>query len=50
MSRPPSADPVRFSCWIPDVSVRLADHLSDGRFAVNVVSGWFGDEFTAWCS
>ena len=23
-----------------------ADHLSNGRFAVNVVSGWFKDEFT----
>jgi alkanesulfonate monooxygenase SsuD/methylene tetrahydromethanopterin reductase-like flavin-dependent oxidoreductase (luciferase family) len=22
------------------------DHLSNGRFAVNVVSGWFKDEFT----
>jgi dimethylsulfone monooxygenase len=35
--------------WQPGVLARLgatADHLSGGRFAVNVVSGWFRDEFT----
>src|SRR5690242_17058984 len=33
----------------PGVLAKLgatADHLSGGRFAVNVVSGWFKDEFT----
>jgi dimethylsulfone monooxygenase len=36
--------------WQPGVLAKLgatADHLSNGRFAVNVVSGWFKDEFTA---
>ncbi|MGV4886071.1 dimethylsulfone monooxygenase SfnG [Streptomyces viridosporus] len=36
--------------WHPGVLAKLgatADHLSHGRFAVNVVSGWFKDEFTA---
>ncbi|WP_181793504.1 dimethylsulfone monooxygenase SfnG [Streptomyces sp. WELS2] len=36
--------------WHPGVLAKLgatADHLSNGRFAVNVVSGWFKDEFTA---
>ncbi|GGP62477.1 dimethylsulfone monooxygenase SfnG [Streptomyces calvus] len=36
--------------WHPGVLAKLgatADHLSNGRFAVNVVSGWFRDEFTA---
>ncbi|MFE5242917.1 MULTISPECIES: dimethylsulfone monooxygenase SfnG [unclassified Streptomyces] len=36
--------------WHPGVLAKLgatADHLSKGRFAVNVVSGWFKDEFTA---
>ncbi len=35
--------------WHPAVLAKLgatADHLSGGRFAVNVVSGWFKDEFT----
>ena len=35
--------------WQPVVLAKLAataDHLSNGRFAVNVVSGWFKDEFT----
>jgi len=35
--------------WQPGVLAKLgatADHLSAGRFAVNVVSGWFKDEFT----
>ena len=35
--------------WQPVVLGKLAataDHLSNGRFAVNVVSGWFKDEFT----
>ena len=35
--------------WQPGVLAKLlatADHLSDGRAAVNVVSGWFKDEFT----
>ena len=35
--------------WQPGVLAKLgatADHLSGGRFAVNVVSGWFKDEFT----
>src|SRR3954467_5652010 len=34
--------------WQPGVLAKLgatADHLSNGRFAVNVVSGWFKDEF-----
>ncbi len=34
--------------WQPGVLAKLgvtADHLSGGRFAVNVVSGWFKDEF-----
>lgn len=36
--------------WHPGVLAKLgatADHLSSGRFAVNVVSGWFKAEFTA---
>ncbi|GLZ41418.1 dimethylsulfone monooxygenase SfnG [Actinokineospora sp. NBRC 105648] len=36
--------------WHPGVLAKLvatADHLSDGRAAVNVVSGWFKGEFTA---
>ena len=36
--------------WHPGVLAKLgatADHLSGGRFAVNVVSGWFKGEFTA---
>ncbi|MFJ6657381.1 dimethylsulfone monooxygenase SfnG [Streptomyces sp. NPDC091377] len=36
--------------WQPGVLAKLgatADHLSHGRFAVNVVSGWFKDEFLA---
>ncbi|MFE9452807.1 dimethylsulfone monooxygenase SfnG [Streptomyces sp. NPDC006739] len=36
--------------WHPGVLAKLgatADHLSHGRFAVNVVSGWFKGEFTA---
>ncbi|CAL9291860.1 dimethylsulfone monooxygenase SfnG [Streptomyces sp. SudanB182_2057] len=36
--------------WHPGVLAKLgatADHLSGGRFAVNVVSGWFKEEFTA---
>ncbi|HWL89336.1 MAG TPA: dimethyl sulfone monooxygenase SfnG [Polyangiaceae bacterium] len=36
--------------WHPGVFAKLgatADHLSNGRFAVNVVSGWFKGEFTA---
>ncbi|WP_394843800.1 dimethyl sulfone monooxygenase SfnG [Pendulispora brunnea] len=36
--------------WHPGVFAKLgatADHLSSGRFAVNVVSGWFKGEFTA---
>ncbi|WP_392896579.1 dimethylsulfone monooxygenase SfnG [Streptomyces sp. LN699] len=36
--------------WHPGVLAKLGattDHLSKGRFAVNVVSGWFKDEFTA---
>ncbi|WP_345419596.1 dimethylsulfone monooxygenase SfnG [Pseudonocardia xishanensis] len=36
--------------WHPGVLakwVATADHLSGGRAAVNVVSGWFKDEFTA---
>jgi FMNH2-dependent dimethyl sulfone monooxygenase len=35
--------------WQPGVLAKLiatADHLSGGRAAVNVVSGWFKDEFT----
>lgn len=35
--------------WQPAVLAKLgatADQLSNGRFAVNVVSGWFKDEFT----
>ena len=35
--------------WQPAVLAKLgatADHLSNGQFAVNVVSGWFKDEFT----
>jgi FMNH2-dependent dimethyl sulfone monooxygenase len=35
--------------WHPGVLAKLvatADHLSGGRAAVNVVSGWFKDEFT----
>jgi len=36
--------------WQPAVLAKFgatADHLSNGRFAVNVVSGWFKGEFTA---
>ena len=36
--------------WQPGVLAKLgatADHLSNGRFAVNVVSGWFKAEFAA---
>ncbi|TDD57643.1 dimethyl sulfone monooxygenase SfnG [Kribbella antibiotica] len=36
--------------WQPGVLAKFgatADHLSGGRFAVNVVSGWFKGEFTA---
>ncbi|MET8997248.1 dimethylsulfone monooxygenase SfnG [Amycolatopsis sp. NPDC004169] len=36
--------------WHPAVLAKFmatADHLSGGRAAVNVVSGWFKDEFTA---
>jgi FMNH2-dependent dimethyl sulfone monooxygenase len=36
--------------WHPGVLAKLiatADHLSNGRTAVNVVSGWFKGEFTA---
>jgi FMNH2-dependent dimethyl sulfone monooxygenase len=36
--------------WQPGVLAKLiatADHLSNGRAAVNVVSGWFKGEFTA---
>jgi FMNH2-dependent dimethyl sulfone monooxygenase len=36
--------------WHPGVLAKLtatADHLSHGRIAVNVVSGWFKGEFTA---
>ncbi len=36
--------------WHPGVLAKLgatADHMSHGRFAVNVVSGWFKGEFTA---
>lgn len=36
--------------WHPGVLAKLgatADHLSGGRFAVNVVSGWFKGEFKA---
>ncbi|WP_405933334.1 dimethylsulfone monooxygenase SfnG [Streptomyces sp. NBC_00827] len=36
--------------WHPGVLAKLgatADHLSKGRFAVNVVSGWFKGEFAA---
>lgn len=36
--------------WHPGVLAKLgatADHMSGGRFAVNVVSGWFKGEFTA---
>ena len=36
--------------WHPGVLAKLgatADHISNGRFAVNVVSGWFKGEFTA---
>ncbi len=36
--------------WHPGVLAKLAataDHLSNGRLAVNVVSGWFKGEFTA---
>ncbi len=39
--------------WQPAVLAKLgatADRLSGGRFAVNVVSGWFKDEFTIWVS
>ena len=35
--------------WQPAVPAKLgatADQISGGRFAVNVVSGWFKDEFT----
>lgn len=36
--------------WHPAVLAKFgatADHLSGGRFAINVVSGWFAGEFTA---
>ncbi|MFD0360918.1 LLM class flavin-dependent oxidoreductase [Nocardia sp. GCM10030253] len=36
--------------WHPAVLAEFgatADHLSNGRFAINVVSGWFAGEFTA---
>jgi dimethylsulfone monooxygenase len=36
--------------WPPALLAKLAttaDHLSQGRWAVNVVSGWFKEEFTA---
>lgn len=36
--------------WPPALLAKLGittDHLSGGRWAVNVVSGWFKDEFTA---
>ncbi|GAA5047620.1 dimethylsulfone monooxygenase SfnG [Nocardia callitridis] len=36
--------------WHPAVLAKFgatADHLSNGRFAINVVSGWFKGEFTA---
>ena len=36
--------------WQPGVLAKLlatADHLSNGRVAVNIVSGWFKGEFTA---
>ncbi|HSH73507.1 MAG TPA: dimethyl sulfone monooxygenase SfnG [Methylophilaceae bacterium] len=36
--------------WPPALLAKLAttaDHLSNGRWAVNVVSGWFKEEFTA---
>jgi FMNH2-dependent dimethyl sulfone monooxygenase len=36
--------------WHPVVLAKFgatADHLSSGRFAINVVSGWFAGEFTA---
>jgi FMNH2-dependent dimethyl sulfone monooxygenase len=36
--------------WQPAVLAKLvatADNITNGRFAVNVVSGWFKDEFTA---
>jgi FMNH2-dependent dimethyl sulfone monooxygenase len=36
--------------WHPAVLAKFgatADHLSHGRFAINVVSGWFAGEFTA---
>jgi FMNH2-dependent dimethyl sulfone monooxygenase len=36
--------------WQPSVLAKLiatSDHLSNGRIAVNVVSGWFKGEFTA---
>lgn len=36
--------------WHPAVLAKFgatADHLSNGRFAINVVSGWFADEFKA---
>jgi FMNH2-dependent dimethyl sulfone monooxygenase len=39
--------------WQPAVLAKLgatADQISGGRFAVNVVSGWFKDEFTTWAS
>ena len=40
---------VHLGLWQPLVLAKLAataDHLSNGRFAVNVVSGWFKDEST----
>ena len=43
------ADTVHPGLWQPAVLAKLgatADHLCNGRFAVNVVSGWFKDEFT----
>ncbi|MEX3959024.1 dimethylsulfone monooxygenase SfnG [Trinickia sp. EG282A] len=36
--------------WNPAVVAKqlaTIDHISDGRIAINVVSGWFKDEFTA---
>ncbi|RDB46038.1 LLM class flavin-dependent oxidoreductase, partial [Tsukamurella tyrosinosolvens] len=36
--------------WHPAVLAKFgatADHLSNGRFAINVVSGWFAGEFKA---
>jgi FMNH2-dependent dimethyl sulfone monooxygenase len=44
---------VHAGLWQPAVLAKLgatADQISGGRFAVNVVSGWFKDEFTTWAS